>query len=110
VGWVASTGVAVAIYSDDQEGTLDWARWIDGGGWAVQTDETIATKGYTESVWLEPTPGGNTLLVVLSDHNLRLFAATYDGNIWTLSNLGAPLTTSVASAVSAPFSLDARDL
>ena len=101
-------GVAVAIYPDNQQGTLDWARWDQTNGWLVQTDVAFLTKGFTESVQIETTPEGDRLLVVVSDHNLRLFASTYDGTSWQLSNLGAPLTTTVSSAVTVPFSLAVR--
>ncbi len=108
VGWIASEGIAVAIYPDNQQGTLDWARWDQSGGWSVRSDIVIANKGYTESVQLEMTPDGNRLLVLLTDHNLRLYGATYDGNGWQLSNLGGPITTSISSITTVPFSLAVR--
>jgi len=109
VGWIGASGIAVAIYADDQEGTLDWARWSQLDGWVIQDDESFPTKGYTESVWLEPTPTGEQLVLVLSDDDLQLFAAVYDGVDWTLSNLGTALATSLVSDMSASFSIDARD-
>jgi hypothetical protein len=107
VGWLTSTGTGVAIYPDNQAGTMDWVRWDDGSGWSPQTDIAFLTKGLTESVRLEATPDGEQILVVISDNNLRLFATVYDGT-WQLSNLGAPLTTSIASVQTVPFSLAAR--
>ena len=107
VGWLAATATGVAIYPDNQPGTVDWVRWDDSDGWTIQTDVAFLAKGLTESVQLEATADGEQILVVVSDSNLRLFATVYDGT-WQLSNLGAPLTTSIASVQTVPFSLAGR--
>ncbi len=107
VGWLTASGTGVAIYPDNQAGTMDWVRWDDESGWTPRTDIAFPTKGLTESVQLEATANGDQLLVVISDNNLRLFATVYDGT-WQLSNLGAPLATSIASVQTVPFSLAAR--
>ncbi len=105
VGWVGTTGVAVCVYSDNQTGTLDWARWTSGGGWSVQTDVAIAGSGFTESTELVAFPNADRLMLVLSDTNSDIYAATYDGFIWTLTNGGVALATNISTVDSMPFSL-----
>ena len=109
VGWVGTSGTAVAVYPDNQTGTLDWARWTAAGGWAVQTDVTISGKGYTESVQIEPFSGQNKLMAILSDGNSDLYAAMYDGSTWTVTNSGVPLEALLSSVDSTPFSFVIRE-
>ncbi len=108
VDWISPGHVALATYPDNQLGSLDWARWSELSPWQIGNDITFATKGFTESMQIAASGDHGRLLVVCSDNNLRLFAATYDGTNWQLSNLGAPLTTSVASVTTVPFSLASR--
>jgi hypothetical protein len=109
VGWVGSTGVAIAIYADDDSGKIDWGRWTSAGGWAVQTDVAIAGKGTTESARIAVFPGQAKLLALLSDSNSDLFAATYDGTTWTITNGGAALVSDLSSIAGVPFGAAIRE-
>ena len=101
--WIGTTGVAVCVYTDDVAGTIDWYRWTTGGGWALQTDVSIAGKGLTESVLMEAFPAQDELMVVFSDSNSDLFVATYDGTSWSVTNGGAALETYVSKRDTVPF-------
>jgi hypothetical protein len=105
VGWIGPSGTAIAIYPDNQTGTIDWATWTSGGGWVVQADEPIPGKGFTESVHIEPFAGASKLMAILSDSNSDLYAATFDGIAWTITNSGSPLEDALSSLDSAPFGL-----
>ncbi len=105
VGWVGTTGVAVCVYSDNQTGTLDWARWTSGGGWSIPTDVAIPGMGFTESTELLTFPSADRVMLVLSDDDSDIYAATYDGLTWTLTIGGVALATNLSSVDSKPFSL-----
>ncbi len=108
VGWVGTSGTAIAVYSDELSGALDWGRWTGGSGWSLEPAFVIAGKGTTESVLLSAMPGLNTLWAVLSDSNADLWAATCNGSSWTLSNGGAALETELSSIDGEPFDLRLR--
>jgi uncharacterized repeat protein (TIGR01451 family) len=107
VGWVGTSGTAVAIYSNTG-GKIDWARWSPGAGWTVQTDVAIAGMGDTESVLIQSFTGQDKLMAVLSDSNADLYAATYDGSSWTVTNAGADLESDLSSTDSVPFGFAIR--
>jgi parallel beta-helix repeat protein len=107
-GWVGSGGTAIAVYSDDLAGALDWGRWTAGTGWSLEPAFAIAGKGTTESVLLVGLPGTNALWAVLSDSNADLWAASSDGSSWSLSNGGAALETDLSSIDGVPFDLRVR--
>ncbi len=109
VAWVGTSGVAVCLYVDDQTATLDWARWTSGTGWVVQTDVSIPGKGNTESVVMESFTAQNVLMALFTDTSSDLFAATYDGTTWTITNGGAALEVSVSSTSTAPFDFFVED-
>lgn len=104
VAWVGSSGEAVVVYADNQSGTIDWATWSDGSGWSLGADVSIPGKGTGESAFLATFPGQNRVMLVLSDSNADLYAATYDGTSWSLTNGGAPLETELSVISAAPFS------
>ena len=106
VGWLGTSGTAVAVYSDNDVDTIDWATWTAGGGWVLQADVTpaITGKGYTESVQIEMFGTQNELMAIFSGSNADLYAATYDGATWTVTNSGSALETVLSSVDSAPFS------
>ena len=110
VGWLGTSGTAVAVYSDNDVDTIDWATWTAGGGWVLQPDVTpsITGKGYTESVQIEMFGGQNELMAIFSGSNADLYAATYDGATWTVTNSGSALETGLSSVDSAPFSFAIR--
>ena len=106
VGWLGTSGTAVAVYSDNDVDTIDWATWTSAGGWVLQPDVTpsITGKGYTESVQIEMFGSQNELMAIFSGSNADLYAATYDGAAWTVTNSGSALETVLSSVDSAPFS------
>ncbi len=108
VTWIGESHIAVCIYADDQEGTLDWVTWQTGRGWAVENDVTVPGKGYTESVAVGGGPTADRLVVLVSDQNLRLWATTYAAGQWQLSNDGQPLTTVISAADAVPFAIAER--
>jgi hypothetical protein len=105
VGWVGSSGKAVAMYSDADTGRINYATWTAAGGWAVQADVAVAGMGAAtmRSVQLEAIPGQNKLLAVYSDSNSDLWAATYDGTSWTVGNAGVALEASLSTNGIVPF-------
>jgi hypothetical protein len=105
VGWVGTSGVAACVYPDNQTGTLDWARWTAGGGWAIQTDVAMAGKGFTESAVMRTFGAKDELMVIVSDSNLDLYALTYDGSAWVVMNGGVRLMSDLSSIAATPFSL-----
>jgi hypothetical protein len=102
VGWVGATGVAVCVYADSSTNTLDWANWVSGTGWVVQTDVAVAGKDYTDSVRIAYNALGH-LTALVSDATGKLWAMRYDGTSWTVTNGGASLETGLSSVASVPF-------
>ena len=105
VGWIGTTGQAVCVYSDDQQGTIDWASWTAGGGWAIQPDVIVPGMSFLESVELARIPGRDALMAVIQAAGGELYVATYDGSLWTVIGGGAPLATSLSSESTKPFSV-----
>ena len=101
LAWVGTSGVAVCVYPNRVAGTLDWARWTAGGGWVVQTDVVIAGKGETESILCRSLRTENRMMALFNDSNSNLYAAHYDGAIWSVES--PVLETSVSSSDSMPF-------
>ena len=54
-------------------------------------------------VLLVPFVTQSKVLLLLSDSNSDLYAATYDGTSWVLTNSGAALETSLSSIATMPF-------
>jgi len=102
VGWLGTTGSAVCVYADSDNAKLDWARWISGSGWTVQSDVSIPGKTFTDSVQIASNALGH-LMAVLSDSAGHLWAARYNGASWTVTNGGAELETGISSNASVPF-------
>ena len=48
--------------------------------------------------------GQNELMAILADDSGALYAATYDGSSWTITNGGSALETSIATQTAVPFS------
>ncbi len=91
VSWVGTTGLAVYIYKDnDGGGSLDWAQY-EVGGWHKQPDEPLPGVGDLEFIQAQSFPNQNKVMVVMSDSTGKLFALTYDGTDWTVTNGGAAL-------------------
>ena len=108
VAWVGSSGIAVAVYSDNSPARLDWARWTAAGGWVVQTPVSMSGKGFTESVALRSLLTQNKVFAAVSCSNKNLYAATYDGSSWTLLNAAAPLEGDLGSQTTVPFAIDLK--
>lgn len=104
VAWVGDSGVAVAIYADNDAGTLDWARW-NGTTWSAGAPVPVAMKGFTESAAAVTIPG--YAVFVFSDSNGRLYGATYNGTSWLLNPTG-PLESNLYPALTVPFTLGTR--
>jgi parallel beta-helix repeat protein len=101
VGWVGVTGVAVCLFSDDDTGGLDWARWDSVGGWVVQPDEPVAGFGATDSVRILYRADQTRVVALVSDDSATFWTASYDGATWTVT---APAhEAALASTSSAPF-------
>ncbi|HEY7759920.1 MAG TPA: DUF2341 domain-containing protein [Burkholderiales bacterium] len=103
-GWVGTTGRAVAVYSDSNTGQINYATWTAAGGWVVQVD--VAVPGSTarmRSVQLESYVDQNKLMAVYSDTSGDLWAATYNGTSWTVTNAGSALELGLSDARTVPF-------
>jgi hypothetical protein len=44
-GWVGTSGRAVAVYSDQNTGQINYATWTAAGGWVVQADVAVPGMG-----------------------------------------------------------------
>jgi hypothetical protein len=105
VGWVGTSGEAVSIYSDDDTGKINWASWSSGSGWAVQTDVDIpgSTTNLMRSVQIKSFESQNKLMAVFSDDENDLYAATYDGTTWTVTEAGIALEIALSDANTVNF-------
>ncbi len=108
VGWVGTSGKAICVYSDNNNGDIDWASWTSGAGWAIETDVPIAGKGFTESVLLHSYRGQDRVLLLISDSADDLWSASYDGSTWSLGNAGSALETDLSAIDTRPFSLSLK--
>jgi hypothetical protein len=70
----------------------------------VQSDVAMPGKGFTESLDLQSFASGNRVMLLLSDSNADLYALTFAGTTWTVTNGGGTLETSLSSLASRPFS------
>ena len=96
VSWVGSSGVAVFVYKDaDGGGTLDWARYTVTG-WQVQADQALPGIGDLEFIQGQSFPVQDKAMFVMSDDTASLFALTYNGATWTITNGGAALETDLS--------------
>ena len=104
VAWVGSSGVAVIIYKDNDTGAeIDWARWNLGAGWVLQTDVPVTGLGDLASIRMRSFKGQNKLMALFTDSNAKLWAATYNGTSWTITNGAAELETAISGTLSRPF-------
>jgi hypothetical protein len=108
VGWVGTSGVAIALYADDVAGALDWGLWTSSTGWDLQSDVAIAGKDTSESLALVMTPGDDVLYALISDADGSLFVARYEGSAWSVTNSGAALEADLSAASGVPFAASAR--
>lgn len=103
VGWVGTTGEAIAVYSDSDAGVLNWASWNSDSGWTIEADVTVTGADLLRSVELQ-SYGNDGLVSVFSDQSGSLWGLTYEGGSWTVLNGGAALETTVADFKTKPFS------
>ena len=96
----------MVVYSDADAGVINWGNWTSSGGWTIQADVAAAGVGNLRSVQLQSFPDRDELMSVFSDDNGDLYAATYDGSTWTVTNAGAALETSLSDQKTIPFSFD----
>jgi hypothetical protein len=106
VGWVGTSGEAVAVYSDPtgDQGVINWAKW-DGAAWAVQGDINIpgSATNLIRSVQIKSFESQNKLMAVFSDDQNDLYAATYDGTTWTVTEAGGALETALSDGYTVNF-------
>ncbi|MFO7905365.1 MAG: DUF4347 domain-containing protein [Pirellulaceae bacterium] len=105
-GWLGGSGEAVVVYSDDDSGAINWATWTSSSGWVVESDVAVTGAGHLRSVQIESFETQDKLMAVFSDSNADLYATTYDGTNWTLTNSGTPLETTLSDANTVAFSFD----
>nr|NIO42828.1 DUF4347 domain-containing protein [Burkholderiales bacterium] len=104
VGWVGTSGEAVAVYSDADAGNVNWASWSSASGWTVQTDVNITgSTSLMRSVQIKSFEAQDKLMAVFSDDLGDLYAATYDGTTWTITNAGTALETLLSDAQTVNF-------
>jgi VCBS repeat-containing protein len=106
VGWVGTSGEAVVVYSDADAGAVNWGRWTSGSGWTIQGDISAPGAGLLRSVQIESYPDRNELMTVFSDENGELWAATYDGTTWSVTNAGTTLESNLSDDKTVAFSFD----
>ncbi|MCA8968633.1 MAG: Ig-like domain-containing protein [Planctomycetes bacterium] len=97
VAWLGMTGVAVCVYPDNASARIDWCRYTEGGGWAMQTPFGVSGKGFTESVVLRSYSTSNHVLAVIGDSYGKLWAAKYDGTSWVVTNAAAPIEPTLST-------------
>jgi len=74
----------------------------------VQADVPVAGMVDTESVMIETFSYQNKLMAVMSDSNSDLYAGTYDGSSWVVTNGGAALETDLSATNSVPYGFTIR--
>jgi hypothetical protein len=106
VAWL-DPNVAVCVYADDQVAAISWYRWESLKGWTQMPYTPVLNLGYTESIQLSSVPGQNEVLALISDDKNRLWAAAYTGGTtWNVANNGQPLSTTLTTTFTMPFSFD----
>lgn len=108
-GWVGTSGEAVVVYSDSDTGVINWANWTATSGWTVQSDASAPGTGLLRSVQIESFGSEDKLMAVFSDQNSDLWAATYNGAGWTVTEGGSALQTDLSDAKTAAFSFSIRE-
>ncbi len=100
VGWVGTTGQAVALYL--RSGTdLGWAKWTAGANWVLQapapmTPPLAAQVNFATARIPAATAAANDDLVVLvEDVDGRVWAKLYDGIGWIDMNGGMAIAENV---------------
>jgi hypothetical protein len=110
-----STPTAVTVHRgwlDDQSvgrGKIFWAT-SQGPSWTWTTGTPLPVADLGQVVWPQVVtlPGGKRVLAVLSDDKGSLWAASFDGAAWTVSNNGAPVGRDLATVSARAFSMDVR--
>jgi len=109
-GWVGSTGIGVAVYSQAQPG-LNWARYSPStNAWTNQTDATMSPPLAEQTSFqvLTPRAGAQAVLVIMSDTLGGLWAKKYDGSTWSNTEGGAALDTGLSTTTGQPWGAYAR--
>ena len=103
VGWVGTTGTAVAVYAHSG-GTLNWATWTSGSGWSLQTPATM-TPSLSQQMGFQirMLPSSGELALLIEDVNGALWAKSYDGTQWSDLNGGAFIASSLWASSGRPF-------
>ena len=103
--WVGATGKAVFMYDDnDLEGLIKWGDYEEGYGWNV--NNAISVPGMAvQSIKMFSILDGTKAHAVISDSNYQLFNLEFDNTtgLWTVLNDGNPITSSLTSLDSIPF-------
>ncbi len=108
VGWVGTTGTAVAVYSQPAA-AVSWARWTAGTGFVLQTSAAVNPAWAEQASFQLVSPAGSPVLLLLaSDVSGALWAKSYDGATWANTEGGAALDTTLSNLTGVPFSAVAR--
>jgi hypothetical protein len=106
VGWVGTTGQAVAVYTATGAG-IDWANWTSSAHWVLQGDATtnppLAQRVNVRAVG---GPGQSSVMFLISDAAGALYAKSYDGSAW--SDVGASLESTLSSLPAGPFAVSIK--
>lgn len=102
VGWDGNQ--LVCAYAGKDKGKLYYFTNTTGK-WGSPKHLKVGKLEHVESVFLVPAGSGSALMALFSDDKSKLYAAIYDGG-WTLTHGGKPVSSSLSSASSVPFSFD----
>ena len=109
VGWRANSNEAIAVY-DDSAGadTIHWARWQEGVGWQLRTDQSWSGLGtvlsyQSDSIVLHD----QVLFSFLNDQGELRVATFYDG-LFTPVQSGSALEDNLSSLASVPHGVSVR--
>lgn len=93
VGWLGTSGLGFAVYSDlAQTGAFQWA-FLNGGGWRRQPEVFLPGVGKMVQAEARIVPATNTVMLLMLDDAGALWAVEHDGSAWGLANGGVPLAT-----------------
>ena len=110
IGWVGTSGTVVLVYEDLDSGSdIDWAKWTPMLGWSLQSDMFVSGMGNIQAVQMKSFGNQNKLMLLFSDTLSNLYAATYDGLNWVITNGGSPLNSTISSLNTQPFSFSIKN-
>ncbi len=112
VGWLGTSGTAVAVYAHPG-GTLGYTTWTSAAGWAAPAGATmtpvLAPQAGFQLIRVPSSTGASgDLAIFIADTNGNIWSKRFDGTTWSDMNGGVPVATGVWFDSGKPFGAVAR--